>query len=174
VRRGRDAAALNGGELPSDAALYWLMADVVDKLWDKTYAIEGGNDQLPAKFTEALADHVRYTSVVTEIAQDDNGVTVTYMNAGVKKTVAGDLCVVAIPFTTLRERQSGGRRDHGLTRDAVGRRRWKESDAAAAAVGGSPDAAAAAGGRSPDAAAVDLVRCSRGCGRSFSVARWGG
>lgn len=95
--------AINGGELPSDAALYWLMADVVDKLWDKTYAIEGGNDQLPAKFTEQLQDVIQYESVVTAIAQDDAGVTVTFDNAGSSKTVKGDLCVVAIPFTTLRK-----------------------------------------------------------------------
>lgn len=95
--------AINGGELTSDAALYWLMADVVDRLWDKTYAIEGGNDQLPAKFTETLVDVVKYESVVTEIAQDENGVTVTYENGGSSQTVEGDVCVVAIPFTTLRK-----------------------------------------------------------------------
>lgn len=95
--------AINGGELTSDAALYWLMADVVDKLWDKTYAIEGGNDQLPAKFTDALADLVKYEHVVTEIAQDDKGVKVTFDNAGTEGTVEADRCVVAIPFTTLRK-----------------------------------------------------------------------
>lgn len=95
--------AINGGELTSDAALYWLMADVVDAKWDKTFAIAGGNDQLPAAFTTALAELVKYEHVVTAIEQDASSVTVTYQNAGMEGKVTADLCVCAIPFTTLRK-----------------------------------------------------------------------
>ena len=95
---------INGTELKRDGALYWLMADVVDAKWDKTFAIAGGNDQLPKAFAAALGDLIKLKSEVTEIAQTDNGVTVTYKDSGgAMQTISGDLCVVAVPFTTLRK-----------------------------------------------------------------------
>lgn len=95
--------AINGTELPRDGALYWLMADVVDAAWDKTYAIAGGNDQLPQAFAAELGDLVKFESVVSAIEQDQDGVKVTFTHAGQKKTVRADLCVCAIPFTMLRK-----------------------------------------------------------------------
>ncbi|APR84788.1 Tryptophan 2-monooxygenase [Minicystis rosea] len=96
--------AINGTELGRDAALYWLMADVVDAQWDKTYAIAGGNDQLPKAFASALGDLVKLRCRVTEIAQTDHGVTVTYdKGSGMAEQVSGDLCVVAIPYSLLRK-----------------------------------------------------------------------
>ncbi|MFT3766533.1 MAG: FAD-dependent oxidoreductase [Minicystis sp.] len=96
--------AINGTELKRDGALYWLMADVVDAKWDKTYAIQGGNDQLPKAFATALGDLIKLKCQVTAIAQTDNGVTVTYKDGtGTEQQISGDLCVVAIPYTLLRK-----------------------------------------------------------------------
>lgn len=95
--------AINGSELKRDGALYWLMADVVDAKWDKTYAIAGGNDQLPGAFAKSLGGLIKLKCEVTAIDQSDTGVTVTYEEAGMSQTISGDLCVVAIPFTTLRK-----------------------------------------------------------------------
>jgi len=96
------ARAINGSELPFDGALYWLMADVVDAAWDRTYAIAGGNDRLPKAFAASLGDLVKFESVVTAIEQDQTGVTVTFHSCGDRKTVRAHLCVCAIPFTMLR------------------------------------------------------------------------
>jgi monoamine oxidase len=95
--------AINGAELPRDGALYWLMADVVDAAWDRTYAIAGGNDQLPQAFAAALGDLVKFESVVSAIEQNQDGVRVRFIQAGHEKTVNADLCVCAIPFTMLRK-----------------------------------------------------------------------
>jgi monoamine oxidase len=96
------ARAINGAELPYDAALYWLMGDVLDAAWDRTYAIAGGNDRLPKAFAAALGDVVKFESVVTAIEQDAAGVTVRFLSRGQAKTVRADLCVCAVPFTMLR------------------------------------------------------------------------
>lgn len=96
--------AINGTEGNRDSCLYLLMADVVDAKWDKTYAIEGGNDKLPKAFAKALGDLVKLKSEVTSIAQDDKGVKVTYKDAsGAEQTVEGDLCICAIPPPLLRK-----------------------------------------------------------------------
>jgi monoamine oxidase len=95
--------AINGTELDADNALYWLMTDVLDYLWNQTWAIEGGNDQLPKAFAAALGSLVQLGSVVTAIDHDDRGVTVTYTQGGETKTLHGDYCVCAIPFTMLRK-----------------------------------------------------------------------
>ncbi len=95
--------ANNGWELPMDGALYWLAADIVDSKWDKTFAIEGGNDRLPKAFTDELSWLVRYNAPVSAIAQDDAGVTVTFVENGVSKTITADLCVCSIPFSVLRK-----------------------------------------------------------------------
>jgi monoamine oxidase len=95
--------AINGAELPRDGALYWLMADVIDAAWDKTFAIKGGNDQLPQAFGAALGDLVKFESVVSAIEQDQDGVTVTFTHDGAQRSISADLCVCAIPFTMLRK-----------------------------------------------------------------------
>lgn len=95
--------AINGTELDFDAALYWLMADVVDKAWDKTFGIRGGNDQLPAAFTKVLGDIVKKGCIVKAIAQDKSGVTVTFAQEGVQRAVRADLAICSLPFTTLRK-----------------------------------------------------------------------
>lgn len=96
--------AINGSELIRDGALFWLMADVVDAKWDKTYAIQGGNDQLPDAFAKSLGDLIKLKCEVTAVAQTDTGVTVTYKDAmGAEQQISGDIAIVAIPFTTLRK-----------------------------------------------------------------------
>jgi hypothetical protein len=67
--------AINGSELYSDGALYWIAADVVDATWDKTFAIKGGNYQLPRAFTATLGDVVEYRCVATAIHQSARSVT---------------------------------------------------------------------------------------------------
>jgi monoamine oxidase len=95
--------AINGSELFSDGALYWIAADVVDATWDKTFAIKGGNDQLPRAFTTALGDIVKYGCVATGIHQGARRVHVTFTQAGRTHAIHADRVVCALPFSTLRD-----------------------------------------------------------------------
>jgi monoamine oxidase len=79
------------------------MADVVDKAWDKTFRIRGGNDLLPTAFTTALGDVVKRGCIVQALAQDASGVTVTYAQEGIARNVRADLAICTLPFTTLRK-----------------------------------------------------------------------
>jgi monoamine oxidase len=95
--------AINGSEIYSDGALYWLGADIVDATWSRTFAIRGGNDQLPAAFTRDLGDVVRYHSVVTGIEHDVAGVSVTFHRGATQSTIRADHAVCALPFSVLRD-----------------------------------------------------------------------
>jgi monoamine oxidase len=95
--------ANNGSSVQTEGALYALMGELADAKWKKTYAIKGGNDQLPAAFAASLGDLIQTQCVVQALAQDDGGVTVTYQAAdGSTQTVQADLAVCALPFPPLR------------------------------------------------------------------------
>jgi monoamine oxidase len=95
--------AINGSELYSDGALYWLMADVVDASWDKTFAIKGGNDQLPRAFTAALGGIVKYKCVATAIDRGSRSVRVTFTQGGLSRTIDAEHVVCALPFSMVRD-----------------------------------------------------------------------
>jgi monoamine oxidase len=95
--------AINGSEIYSDGALFWLATDVVDATWDKTFAVKGGNDKLPRAFTAALGDIVKYRCVATGIEQGSRGARVTFTLGGRSRTIDADYVVCALPFSTLRD-----------------------------------------------------------------------
>jgi monoamine oxidase len=104
LRLGR---ADNGGEIDTFNALLWLGAEWIDRTWDKTLGIKGGNDLLPQAFAAKLDGKIKLGSVVTRIAYDQSGAKVVYTDTLKKKveTIYADHLVVAIPFTTLRKVQ---------------------------------------------------------------------
>ncbi len=58
----------------------------------------GGMDQIPQALTRAIGAHkVELGAVVTQIANSDNGVTVTYTRNGKARQVTADFCVAAMP-----------------------------------------------------------------------------
>ena len=93
---------INGSELFSDSALYWLAADIDDAKWDKTFAIKGGNDQLPKAFATALGDLIKFGCKVTAIEEGAKDATVTFDQNGKSQTLTADVVVCALPFTILR------------------------------------------------------------------------
>jgi monoamine oxidase len=95
--------AINGSELFSDGALYWIAADVLDATWDKTFAIKGGNDQLPKAFTAALGDIVKYRCVATAIHRHARGARVEFMRGQRRHSIDADHVVCALPFSLLRD-----------------------------------------------------------------------
>ena len=66
--------------------------------WQK---IKGGNDLLPKAFAKRLGSKVVHQAQVVKIAQTENRVQVTFIDAGKTQTEECDRLVCAIPFTML-------------------------------------------------------------------------
>jgi monoamine oxidase len=62
----------------------------------------GGMDRIPYAFAKSLGDVVKFSSPVTEIRKTPKGVTVSYQQKGVTKTIDADYCVCTMPLTLLR------------------------------------------------------------------------
>jgi monoamine oxidase len=62
----------------------------------------GGMDRIPYAFAKSLGDIVKYEAPVTEIRRTSKGVTVTYKQKGIAKTVEADYCICTMPLTLLR------------------------------------------------------------------------
>lgn len=66
----------------------------------------GGMDRIAAAFEKQVGDLIRYNCKVTEIRQNDGGVTVTYVpsdGTGEPRTASGDWCLCTIPFSILNQ-----------------------------------------------------------------------
>ena len=68
----------------------------------KVYAVKGGNDLLPKAFAARMSDKIRYGAPVVKIEQDQQGVRVAFLHAGMQETVEASHLVCAIPFSVLR------------------------------------------------------------------------
>ncbi len=66
----------------------------------------GGMDMIGKAFAREIGDLIRYNAKVTGIAQNDRGVTVSYVdttNAGETQTATADWCVCTIPLSILSQ-----------------------------------------------------------------------
>jgi monoamine oxidase len=66
----------------------------------------GGMDMIGKAFAREVGDLIRYDAKVTRIAQDDSGVTVTYVDASAPaaaQTLKADWCVCTIPLSILSQ-----------------------------------------------------------------------
>jgi monoamine oxidase len=82
---------------------------------DERYHIHQGNDALPARMAERLADRVHLDHTLMKVAQDGEAFALTFARAGVADvTVRADHVVYALPFTKLREVDLAGA---GLSED---------------------------------------------------------
>ncbi len=73
---------------------------------EELYRIEGGNQRLPEAFAESLGDQVILGAEVREIAQDQEGVSVSYLCDGETRTISGKAVILAVPALSLRTIQS--------------------------------------------------------------------
>lgn len=64
--------------------------------------IAGGMDRLPSAFYEPIHDRVRFGAEVLGIAQDPDGVTVSYRTLAGRFTERGDYAICTLPFSVLR------------------------------------------------------------------------
>jgi monoamine oxidase len=84
-----------------DAALDFIR-DAYSHHTESLAKIKGGNDQLPRAFAAKLTEQIRYGCAVEQIAQQPNGVRVTYRHAGMQERIDSDVAICAIPFGVLR------------------------------------------------------------------------
>jgi monoamine oxidase len=66
----------------------------------------GGMDMIARAFQKRVGDLIRYNAKVTDIRQDDTGVTVTYVDrvgGGKPQTARADFCVCTIPLSVLSQ-----------------------------------------------------------------------
>ncbi len=86
----------------------WFAHYHEDVFGDLEY-IDGGADTLAASFAPMLLDDTRLGSEVHAIEQDADGVVVRYQTeVGGEGEVAGDECIVTVPFVLLRHMEIGG------------------------------------------------------------------
>lgn len=89
-----------------------MMTSFIESIRDQTditptntyFEITGGNDRLPAAFLPEVAENIVYNARITKIEQDNQSVTLHYINPVTREEshVSGDLTIITIPFSALR------------------------------------------------------------------------
>ena len=67
------------------------------------FRLPGGNDRLPQAMARKLRGKLLLGSVVRRATQSSGGVRVTVEEAGQRREIDGDFCVMTLPATTLRD-----------------------------------------------------------------------
>jgi monoamine oxidase len=70
---------------------------------DERFHIHEGNDAVPARIADALADQVHLDHTLTKVVAGEQGYTLTFTTSDGDVTVEADHVVYALPFTKLRE-----------------------------------------------------------------------
>ncbi len=84
----------------------YLQTFAVHELQTTMFQPVGGMDMIGKAFAREVGDLIRYDAKVTRIAQDDSGVTVTYVDAkdpAVAHVAKADWCVCTIPLSILSQ-----------------------------------------------------------------------
>ena len=91
-----------GDGLASVSALTVLRDSLHTRKAENEYKIRGGNDLLPKAFATRLSDKIRYGSPVVKIEHNSRLVRVTFLQAGIPRSIEADHVICAIPFSVLR------------------------------------------------------------------------
>ncbi len=86
-----------------NSAFLELLREELGDCYRDLHQVVGGLDLLPRAFLPALRDRVRFGAQVTALAQDDQGVTVTYRTGAGVGQVTGDRAIVTAPLPVLRQ-----------------------------------------------------------------------
>ncbi len=92
-----------GSEIAKIGTLAWMVLEVADQLWDKTFHIQGGNDRLPEALAARLGDRIQLGAAVQAIENGVDSVSVVYTQGGKTRRVAADQVVCTLPFSILRD-----------------------------------------------------------------------
>lgn len=99
---GAVAVMTAGGDSRDLSALYVLRQFALLRNVRQYFKIQGGMDALPRALAGALGVVVRYDAAVVALDQTSGGVTVDYVEHGVRQTMQASRVIVTTPFSTLR------------------------------------------------------------------------
>src|SRR5262249_50631304 len=91
-----------GDGIESYSALSVLRDLALRKDEKETYAIKGGNDQLPRAFASRLKRRIHYGAAAIRIERGPDEVTANYKQGGETRRATGDRLICAIPFSVLK------------------------------------------------------------------------
>ena len=95
--------ASNGSEVDMFSALFWLVGELLELKWDKTNRMQGGNEQLPRAFDNALGARVRKLAQVKSVQSLERGVRVGFVERGDAQTLDADFVVCTLPLDVLKK-----------------------------------------------------------------------
>lgn len=98
--------ASNGSEATMYSALLWLAGEYLEKEWNKTLRIEGGNEQLAHHFVKNFAPastQVEYLAEVTEVVATKDQVSIYYRQRGELKRIDSNYCISTLPLDVLKK-----------------------------------------------------------------------
>lgn len=91
---------VSSGLLGSD---FYGVAEYVHELQQTMLQMVGGNDALAMAFSKRLAGSIKLNSIVQEIQNTDNGVTIYYQDASGTRQIQADYCISTIPLPVLSD-----------------------------------------------------------------------
>ena len=99
--------ASNGSEATMYSALLWLAGEYLEREWNRTNRIKGGNEQLAKGFVGNLSkgSRIELLADVKEVASTKEGVVVTYRQKGETKQLSAALCVSTLPLDVIKKVQ---------------------------------------------------------------------
>jgi monoamine oxidase len=96
------ALGFYGDGIDASSALSVFLAESHYEKARAAFAVEGGNDRLPAAFARKLADRIHYGVEVREISQKRDRVRIGGISNGSSISIEADDVVVAIPLTMFK------------------------------------------------------------------------
>ncbi len=84
------------------SALYVLRDFALRESENKTYAIKGGNDQLPKAFAGKMKESIRYGVPVIKLEKVGDRIRVTFRQAHRERSIDADRVIAALPFPLLK------------------------------------------------------------------------
>lgn len=97
--------AANGSEVNMYSALAWLAGEYLEKEWDRTYRIKGGNNLLSQKFAENLSarSRIELLADVTAVESKGKKTIVNYKQKGDSKALEADFCISTLPLDVIKK-----------------------------------------------------------------------
>lgn len=95
----------NGSEVNMYSALGWLAGEYLEREWDRTYRIKGGNEQLARRFAGQLSprSRVELLADVTGVEAKPNKTVITYKQRGEFKQLETDFCICTLPLDVIQK-----------------------------------------------------------------------
>lgn len=95
----------NGSEIDMYSALAWLAGEYLERTWNMTYRIKGGNQQLAEQFAKKLSPKAKLETLadVKKVIQTKDAVTVHYQQRGDAKELQADYVICTLPLDVLKK-----------------------------------------------------------------------